>query len=722
MSRAAVRDNSNAVSLFPFLAVLLCTMGALLVVLVAVTRLSRDHAREEVVRKRSVAAAQPVRVDDRRAQFEHVQQYLAKLKAVEAKAKQQLEDDRLRLRDLEDHMRRLQDRARSLGAAAAELDALDQQHRDDVEQAEHNAQRLEKLITDTRESIDELKEEVASHPKAYAIVPYRGPNGTYRPPIYIECRRDVVILQPEGIRLTEEDFRPPLGPGNPLAAALRAARVHFAQQRPDGDAGIEHDPYPLILIRPDGIVAYYAVRRAIESWDSNFGYEMVGGDWDLKFRAPDPQLADVETHAVELARLHKRMLAEAAPRAYGMVDDRGRGVFPSSARGVGHFEFEDDVDRYDDGQSDEWGLAGDGSGGGTGNGTDRTGNDAYGGLGDGGLAGGDGSADGTTGGESGLAGGDFAGNGNTTGGGGGDVLTGGVAGGSVLADDRGTAGAGGGPAGTPAGLGELAGGTGTGGGPATGSNGTGPGGNAVGPSDLATSEGSAGGSAAGPGQPGSTGAADGSSADTPGGSADQLAGGTASGASGGATAGGAAGGTSSVGGTASSTACSSGSCSSQGDSVQQGASSSVSMNSAIKPPPPDRSANERQHGLDPPHGRTQSVPIRRSIHLVVRSDHVAILPERTTSSAPLTGGKEIALTESTDESIDQLVSALRDHVQQWGIAGNGLFWRPVVVLNVGPDGHGRAAELERLFKRRGIELRYASTAQRDSETDSHATR
>ncbi len=700
MSRATVRDNSNAFSLFPFLAVLLCTMGALLVVLVAVTRLSRDQARREIARQRTTAAAQPAPVDDRRAQLAHVEQYIARLQQVQEKAEHQLHEDQLRLRDLEEHMRRLQDQARSLGAAAAELDALNEQHRDDREQARREADRLKKLIADTRESIDELKQETASQPRSYAIVPYKGPNGTYRPPIYIECRKNAVILQPEGIRLTQEDFRSPLGPGNPLAAALRAARAHYARQHPDAEVGFEHDPYPLILVRPEGISAYYIVRKAIENWDSNFGYEMVGGDWNLKFPPPDPELATAESHAIELARLRMQMLAEAAPRAYGTVDDRGRGVFPSSARGVGHFEFDDEADRYGDGQSGGLGLAGDGSGSGTGG-------DSFGGLEGEGLAGG--TAGGGGHGSAAPYGGDAAGGIGATGG-------------SELAgNDYGLTASGGSPAGTATGPGGLADGAGDGpgGGQPGGSGDREAGGPATGPQALAAADSATGANAIDSGEAGPAGTTGGSASGAPGGSTNQLAGDAATG--GAAAAGGAAGGAGAASGAAGGSPCTGGTCSSPGGS-SQGDSNTLSMSTVAETPSHSRSADSSSLALDPSRGRPNSVPIRRPIHLVVRSDRVAILPERSTTSASLTGGTEIELDGATEASLDRLIAALRDHVQQWGIAGNGLFWRPVVVLDVGPDGRQRAAELVRLLKRRGIELRYATTAQRDSETDPHATR
>ena len=65
------------------------------------------------------------------------------------------------------------------------------------------------------------------------LIPYDGPNGTRRRPIYIECTEFGVIIQPEGLILRADDFSGPLGPGNPLDIALRAIREHI--ERTAGD-------------------------------------------------------------------------------------------------------------------------------------------------------------------------------------------------------------------------------------------------------------------------------------------------------------------------------------------------------------------------------------------------------------------------------------------------------------------------------------------------------
>jgi hypothetical protein len=288
MSRAKVSDKSADVSLFPFLAVLLCTMGSLLVVLVAVTRLSRDKAVEEAAAKSAAAAvASDTGSAETSQKLQEVQQYDAYLEQVRAEAEKKLREDQLRLSHIEDHIRRLQDQLESLQYAASELAALEDVHSQDRQQAEREVARLERLIAETRETIKQLRAEEASKPRSYAVVPYEGTSGTRRQPIYIECRKKQVILQPEGIELTPDDFLPPLGPGNPLASALRAAREYIARESPVADTGHDTLPYPLILVRPDGIAAYYRVRDAIESWDADFGYELIDGDWDIEFPPPN---------------------------------------------------------------------------------------------------------------------------------------------------------------------------------------------------------------------------------------------------------------------------------------------------------------------------------------------------------------------------------------------------------------------------------------------------
>ena len=65
-------------------------------------------------------------------------------------------------------------------------------------------------------------------------------------------------------------------------------------------------PYPLLVVRPDGIETYGAARKAMQDWDDQFGYELVPADVKLAFAQPDSNL---KQH-VEIA------IREAAARQY----------------------------------------------------------------------------------------------------------------------------------------------------------------------------------------------------------------------------------------------------------------------------------------------------------------------------------------------------------------------------------------------------------------------
>ena len=150
----------------------------------------------------------------------------------------------------------------------------------------------------------------------FSIVPFDGVYKSNRRPIYIECRGDAIILQPEGIVFTPEDFLGPPGPGNPLASALRAAQEYWSQLPPPAP-DVNNEPYPLLLVRPDGIIAYYLVRDAMASWNTEFGYELISADGKLEFpAAPEPRLVDMEKRAVAEARQRLQWLAQVSPEAF----------------------------------------------------------------------------------------------------------------------------------------------------------------------------------------------------------------------------------------------------------------------------------------------------------------------------------------------------------------------------------------------------------------------
>jgi hypothetical protein len=120
------------------------------------------------------------------------------------------------------------------------------------------------------------------------------------------------VIQPLGIELKKEDFVPPLGPGNPLDAAVLAIREYWQTHQGDELAG---SPYPLIVIRPDGAEGYAICRRALTSWEDEFGYELVESEKELNFGTPDLALKDAVQAAIDEAKLRQQKMLAARPVA-----------------------------------------------------------------------------------------------------------------------------------------------------------------------------------------------------------------------------------------------------------------------------------------------------------------------------------------------------------------------------------------------------------------------
>jgi len=303
------QSGDGGISLFPFLAVLICTMGALIVLLVVVTRQARLQAAQAPAQ-----AEKSEKVRDLSTARELAEWRVSELKVSRQKTEEQLAHVRLQLGSVEDHSRQLREQLGRLEAAWAQLQATQGGTVQQRSQEEAELARLRGEIEAARQRLAEVQESSQKR-VSYAIIPYEGPSGTNRRPIYLECRSDSIVLQPEGIVFTESDFDGPLGPGNPLDVALRATREYLLERRQIPTDG-SSEPYPLLLVRPSGIEAYYAARAAMKSWASDFGYELIGEDWQLEFQPPDAALAATVTHMVDVARVRQERLARAMPRHY----------------------------------------------------------------------------------------------------------------------------------------------------------------------------------------------------------------------------------------------------------------------------------------------------------------------------------------------------------------------------------------------------------------------
>ena len=220
---------------------------------------------------------------------------------------------------IEDHSRRLRDQIGQLRTTYESLEKTGSQGGRQQAELQTELGQVRREIVSAERDLADARQAAAARQPSYAIIPFEGPNQTHRRPMYIECTPQAIILQPEGVTLTVDDFEGPMGPGNPLAAAMRAAREYLLMHG-GFDPATSGEPYPLLVVRPGGIIAFYEARAAMKSWATDFGYELVNDDWKLQYQKPDAELARVVRRALDSARQQQAQLIAAAPRSY----DNGR--------------------------------------------------------------------------------------------------------------------------------------------------------------------------------------------------------------------------------------------------------------------------------------------------------------------------------------------------------------------------------------------------------------
>jgi hypothetical protein len=94
-----------------------------------------------------------------------------------------------------------------------------------------------------------------------------------------------------------------------------------------------------------------------------------------------------------------------------------------------------------------------------------------------------------------------------------------------------------------------------------------------------------------------------------------------------------------------------------------------------------------------------SVPITRPVVLECQADRLLLLPDGGR------GNKTVAvMATGTESSIDDLVSAIWDRMGQWGMAGRGMYWRPVLHVRVAPGGEQRFSDLQVLLEGSGLDV------------------
>ena len=297
MSRLRKKRNQNqpSVSLFPFLAVLICTLGVLIVMLVLAVK-SADVAKEEDQANQDLAAAEKI---EEAKQLLALEQYRSEaIHEIRADVIERLANSRQNrgylqqdVADADKELDTVSKQLQSLKTALANADKTKPVSTDQsaVQAKEAAIDKLKQQIDAAKQALaDQQKKSQEQGPSRFSLVPFRGSGGTFRRPIYLECLENEIRLQPLDITLTKQDFALPIRAGNPLDIALLTIQEHWQQLDVAGEQG---SPYPLLVVRPGGAETFVLARRAMKSWADEFGYELVAADKDLDFGTSDEVLA-----------------------------------------------------------------------------------------------------------------------------------------------------------------------------------------------------------------------------------------------------------------------------------------------------------------------------------------------------------------------------------------------------------------------------------------------
>lgn len=685
MRRRAKKENVG-VALFPFLAVLICTMGALIVLLVMNVQQASVEAKTIAAQQAKANEPDPADVKKQQEALEEARWRQEVLEQQRKERQDKLQEARLALSHLEDHIRRLNAKGKELMELLEKVKAGKQSKEQDLEAARQELAKIKDELAKKKDELAKKKKDATAAEKWYALIPYDGPNGTRRMPIYIECVAEGIVIQPEGVLLTPDDFQGEPSPGNPLDAALRTKREYI--MKATGGKAVE--PYPLIVVRPSGVISYGAARSCMRFWEDEFGYELIAEDKKLDFGPRDPNLDQIMSREIAQARKRQAVMATAMPRKYR--EESPRSFAPEDIPEVQR--------RREAMAGNGVGNGGGGNGFGTGSGGTSAGGIGSSGTGPGGSglsgSGGTGARGASSGGMAGMSGsgtGPYGSGGNSFA----SQDPGGVAG--TGGTGAGTGGSGGtGPGGAGAG-GSNPGGTANSGNPGSGKAGSprltqpNQGGNSPGAGSYA--DGTQGGTSesGGTSRPGSAGSQNNNQANAGGGTSSS---GGASGGSSGGTSGGTPGG----GG---STSSSSGGQSMPNIGVTTGSadksSPSGSQRSGQGRGGSNKQAKGKNWGL--PEAQRHISGVTRPIGVTILKDKLILQPERVDQRRP----QVIPLSpEMSAKELETLVNGVQRHMRSWGIALDGGYWRPALSAEVQPGAEDRFAELQSALQGSGIEV------------------
>ena len=318
-------SSSQTISLFPFLAVLICMMGALVLLLLGLTSTMRQRLSRPVLAAiPAPAVEQPADRDAPRPppppspggfdeetvvsfRVRQEQERQSRWQALIHQSASERDEVRAALQakqsELSQRQARLDElsvRLKSQADQSVTEQATTEMLQERQKQSELELEFVTREIALTERKLEELKQQQSAASNAHAILPYDGRSGTTRRPIYIECTDKGYRFLPENVFVGPNELRGATPHSNALAFGAKAL-LRYWTLRNVRDPGHHPRPYLLLIVRPGGVFAYDAARQLLSRLESSFGYELVEDEIILQKLPPDPHAVALLKEAIALA-------------------------------------------------------------------------------------------------------------------------------------------------------------------------------------------------------------------------------------------------------------------------------------------------------------------------------------------------------------------------------------------------------------------------------------
>ena len=360
----ARRHHNNSISLFPFLAVLVCAMGSLILLLLVMTRKMRqDQYVEQTAVVESAASEVDAELAARIAALEkQISSAELNLNSLQANAqahRSSVDESQVRITDLETELAQLQEKLKGTDADAvpvaesmaesrklkAEEVALLRQLKDTEKRLLSKQQQLANAqdasneaslalqekhsdLLKLRDLVDEARSSLAKVSGTSTLLEFSNPTGTERTPIVVDVSGKGFEIYPNGIQITQADMEGFPVRDNPFLAAILTIHQHRSK------GSVTGAPYVLLLVRPDGALPFYGAQRILMESNIHYGYELLDAKDSVVSGAPDTTEVPLVKNSIDEAlRRRENLYAKLMAIAQQKSGTSGPAGDPANGKG-----------------------------------------------------------------------------------------------------------------------------------------------------------------------------------------------------------------------------------------------------------------------------------------------------------------------------------------------------------------------------------------------------